>query len=342
MMGRCCAPGTSTKFRPLHSPRAVPDSIPVRIGTRASELALRQARLVQAALGRRGVIGELMTFKTTGDKRLDEPLESIGAKGLFTRELEQALARGKVDCCVHSLKDLPTEMAANLEIVAVLPREDPRDVLVLSGVIEAEGLHDLPRGSRVGTSSLRRRAQLLAARPDLEVVALRGNVPTRLRKVDEGQVHAAILAAAGLLRLDAHQRIAAFLDAPGWLPAAGQGAIAIQIRADDEERRTLFAAVNHEATMIATRAERALLAALDGGCQVPIGALAVEHEGEWTLHGLLADIHGARVVRGERPLNPASPEDSGRRLARDVRERGGDQILASLRALESVPAPQPE
>src|SRR5918912_2714743 len=202
----------------------------LRIATRSSELALRQARIVQAAVADRGIASELVTFKTVGDKRFDEPLSAIGGKGLFTRELEDALAAGRVDCCVHSLKDLPTESPPGMRLVALLEREDPRDVLVVGETIVAEGVHDLPRGSRVGTSSLRRRAQLLHARPDLEVVELRGNVPTRLRKVDEGQVHAAILAAAGLLRLDVHQRIEAWLEPPEWLPAPGQGAIAVQAR----------------------------------------------------------------------------------------------------------------
>src|SRR5688572_8958762 len=234
-----------------------PDGAPVRIATRASELALRQARIVESALASRDVIAELKTFRTTGDKRLDEPLSAIGGKGLFTKELETALLKGTVDCCVHSLKDLPTESPEGLMIAAVLAREDPRDVLVLNDVIEAEGLHDIPRGSRIGTSSLRRRAQVLALRPDLDVVELRGNVPTRLRKVDEGQVHAAILAAAGLHRLDARQRISAYLEPPQWLPAAGQGAIAVQIRAGDDRIGAMIAGLNHEPTMIATRAERA-------------------------------------------------------------------------------------
>ncbi|MGH7719785.1 MAG: hydroxymethylbilane synthase, partial [Gemmatimonadaceae bacterium] len=203
--------------------RAAPDGV-VRIATRASELALRQARVVQESLERRGIAAELVTFKTTGDKKLHEPLSAIGAKGLFTKELETALAAGKVDCCVHSLKDLPTETPDGLVIAAILERADPRDVLVVNDAIAVEGLGDLPRGSRVGTSSLRRRAQLLAARPDLDVVELRGNVPTRLTKVDQGKVHAAILAAAGLHRLGVQQRIDAWLDPPEWLPAAGQGA----------------------------------------------------------------------------------------------------------------------
>ena len=314
----------------------------VRIGTRASELALRQARLVESAFDRRGGAAELKTFKTTGDKRLDEPLSTIGAKGLFTRELEVALLKGTVDCCVHSLKDLPTESPDGLVVAAVLPREDPRDVLVLNDVIEAEGLNDIPRGSRIGTSSLRRRAQLMAMRPDLDVVELRGNVPTRLRKVDDGQVHAAILAAAGLHRLDARQRISAYLDAPHWLPAAGQGAIAVQIRADDARMMEVVTALNDEATMIATRAERAFLAALEGGCQVPIGALAMETESGLVLYGLIATVNGRQVIRGERTMHDGDPELTGVRLANELRSRGASDVLDTLRGVERVPSPQPE
>jgi hydroxymethylbilane synthase len=247
----------------------------IRIGTRSSELALRQARIVQAALLERGLESELVTYRTLGDKRLDEPLSTIGAKGLFTKELEVDLRKGKTDLAVHSLKDLPTDSPPGLIVAAVLEREDPRDALVLNRGIMGQSLDDLPRGSRVGTSSLRRRAQLLATRPDLEVAELRGNVPTRLRKVDEGRVHAAILAAAGLHRLGAHQHITCYLDAPAWLPAAGQGAIAIQVRDDDARIRELAESLNDLPTMLAVRAERAFLQALEGGCQVPIGALAV-------------------------------------------------------------------
>ena len=318
------------------------DDRPVRIATRASELALRQARIVEAALARQEVPAELKTFRTTGDKRLDEPLNAIGGKGLFTKELEAALLKGTVECCVHSLKDLPTESPEGLIIAAVLVREDPRDVLVLNDVIEAEGLHDIPRGSRIGTSSLRRRAQVLAMRPDLDVVELRGNVPTRLRKVDEGQVHAAILAAAGLHRLDARQRIAAYLEPPAWLPAAGQGAIAVQIREDDDRMRRLMALLNDEPTMIATSAERAFLAALEGGCQVPIGALAIESAEGMVLYGLIADVTGRHVIRGQRAFNDDEPALVGVRLANDLRSRGGTEVLGMLRGMERVPAPQPE
>jgi len=316
----------------------VSTTAPVRIGTRASELALRQARMVQRVLEAADVASELTTFKTVGDKRLNEPLSAIGAKGLFTKELEQALLKDKIDLAVHSLKDLPTESPEGLTVRAVLEREDPRDALVVNRSTLAQSLDDLPRGSRVGTSSLRRRAQLRALRPDLEVVDLRGNVPTRLKKVDEGRVHAAILAAAGLHRLDARQHIACYLDAPDWLPAAGQGAIAVQTRSDDDRMCTLCDAMNHAPTMRAVRAERSFLAALEGGCQVPIGALAMSD----TLFGFIADVDGVRVVRGSIALDPDDPELGGIRLANRLRGEGASEILEGLRRADRIPSPQPE
>ena len=311
---------------------------PIRIGTRSSELALRQARQVQSALESRGHVSELVTFKTVGDKRLDEPLSSIGAKGLFTKELETALLRKKIDLAVHSLKDLPTESPAGLVVAGVLAREDPRDVLVINGRIRGESLADLPRGSRVGTSSLRRRAQLLALRPDLEVADLRGNVPTRLMKVDEGRVHAAILAAAGLHRLGAHQHITCYLDVPEWLPAAGQGAIAIQARSADDRIRPLADTMNDVSTMRDVSAERAFLAALEGGCQVPIGALAVDG----VLHGFISNIAGTQVVRGSIAMDGNDAELSGIRLANQLRGEGASEILEGLRRASHLPSPQPE
>ena len=315
----------------------------VRIGTRKSELALRQARMVEAALAAVGVPCEIVTFKTVGDKKVNEPLNEIGAKGLFTHELEVALSKGKVDCCVHSLKDLPTESPEGLEIVAQLEREDPRDVLVVNRVIQADSLAAVPAGSRIGTSSLRRRALLLGVRPDLEVVELRGNVPTRLKKVESGQVHAAILAAAGLIRLGVVQRITAYLEPPAWLPAPGQGAIAIQMRTDDDEMRSILAPLDHQATSLATTAERSFLAGLDGGCQVPIGALAVPSStDELTLHGFVSDISGKNVVRGTRVVSLSEPAKSGALLAAELRSRGAGSLLAELRATDSVSVPQPE
>lgn len=313
----------------------------LRIATRSSELALRQARLVAERLLLAGVQSELVTYKTVGDKNLAEPLAAIGAKGLFTQELEDDLGKGKVDCCVHSLKDLPTAMPPGLIIGALLEREDARDVLVVNHLVGADTIATLPRGSRVGTSSLRRRAQLLAMRDDLEVVDLRGNVPTRVRKVDEGQVHAAILAAAGLHRLGVVQRITSYLDAPAWLPAAGQGAIAVQIRAGDERTRAIVAAMNDRDTEAQTRAERTFLGELDGGCQVPIGALAIM-VGTPMLHGFISDVDGREVVRGAVPLDLMRPERSGVALARDFRIRGATEILAGLRQVDRMPSPQPE
>jgi hydroxymethylbilane synthase len=314
----------------------------IRIGTRASELALLQARLVERALIARGLATELVPIRTTGDKRNAEPFAEIGAKGLFTKELERALVRGKVDCCVHSLKDIPTPALEEIAIAAILEREDPRDVLVLNAVTQADGLDDLPAGSRVGTSSLRRRALLAERRPDVDAVDLRGNVPTRLKKLDTGAVHAAILAAAGLIRLGATQRIRVFLEPPQWLPAPGQGAIAVQIRADDSRMRDLLTPLNHGPTAAAVRAERALLAALEGGCQVPIGALVIADSRTPALHAFISDVHGRHMLRGETAFDPDEPERTGAELAENLRSRGASTLLAELRGAEKVPAPQPE
>jgi hydroxymethylbilane synthase len=315
----------------------------IRVASRASELALRQARIVEAALTSRGLPCEIVTFKTTGDKKLNEPLSEIGAKGLFTRELEVALAKKKVDCCVHSLKDLPTELPEGLMIGAILEREDPRDVLVINPITEAEDLATLPAGSRVGTSSLRRRALLKSLRPDLDVAELRGNVPTRLKKVETGKFHAAILAAAGLIRLGARARIKQYLDPPAWLPAAGQGAIAIEIREDDEEMREIVRSLDHEETSRSVRAERAFLAALEGGCQIPIGALATrDTSGKLVLHGFVSDLRGRDVVRGSTVVDPSAPESAGRALASDLRTRGATSLLMDLRSASQLISPQPE
>jgi len=316
---------------------------PILIATRASELALRQARAVQAALMTRGVAAELKTYETVGDRRLDEPLSQIGAKGLFTHELESDLASGRVDCAVHSLKDLPTASPDGLVVAAVLPREDPRDALVFGPTLAGgTGIDALPAGARIGTSSLRRRAQLLAARPDLEVAELRGNVLTRLRKIADGQVDAAILAAAGLHRLDAHAQIGAYLEPPGWLPAAGQGAIAVQIRSGDARMLGHAAALDDGATALAVRAERAFLAALEGGCQVPIGALARPTAQGLHLWGMIATVDGMRVLRGDAPVEPERPEAAGEALAGSLRDAGAGEILVGFERARGLPAPQPE
>ncbi len=302
----------------------------IRIGTRSSALALHQANLVASTLTALGVDNTLVTYETVGDKKLDQSLSSIGGKGLFTAELETDLRNGTTDLAVHSLKDLPTAWPDGLMVAAVLPRADARDALLIHPRLGGSSLHDLPHGARVGTSSLRRRALLLSLRPDLEVVELRGNVPTRLRKLDEGQVDAAILAAAGLHRLGAARHITSHMEPPFWLPAAGQGAIAVQVRVDDARVRALAASMNDTPTMLAVRAERAFLAALEGGCQVPIGSLAMPAANGLMLHGLIADVGGVRVVRGAIPLDDADPESSGALLAERLRGEGATEILAGL------------
>lgn len=305
---------------------------PLRIGTRSSELALFQARQVASLLAALGVESELVTYTTIGDRILDKPLSAIGEKGLFTAELEADLLAGRTDCAVHSLKDLPTADPAGLFVVAMLEREDPRDAFVTRPGITATSLEELPEGAKVGTSSLRRRAQLRAARPDLEVCELRGNVGTRLRKIDEGQVDAALLAAAGLKRLGLGHRIVSVLNAPDWLGAPGQGAIAVQARANDERIVGILQQLDHAATRLSVTAERALLASLEGGCQVPIGAATLdEPEYGLMLHGIVASIDGETVVRGGLPINKSDPAASGRELARQLHAAGGAGILAELR-----------
>jgi hydroxymethylbilane synthase len=308
-------------------------SAPLRIGTRSSELALFQARQVAAMLAAHGVESELVTYTTIGDRILDKPLAAIGEKGLFTAELEADLIAGRTDCAVHSLKDLPTADPAGLMLVALLEREDPRDAFVTGPNTTARTIDELPEGAKVGTSSLRRRAQLRALRPDLDIRELRGNVGTRLRKIDEGQVDAALLAAAGLRRLGLGHRIVSLLDAPEWLGAPGQGAIAVQARTDDARIRAILEQLDNPATRLAVTAERALLAALEGGCQVPIGAATLdEPKYGLMLHGIIASVDGASVVRGGLPINRQDPASSGRTLAQQLHDAGGAGILAELRA----------
>ncbi|MES2523596.1 MAG: hydroxymethylbilane synthase [Gemmatimonadota bacterium] len=309
-------------------------SLVVRIGTRSSELALRQARQVAALLQARGIASELVTYTTIGDRILDRPLNAIGSKGLFTAELEADLLTGRTDCAVHSLKDLPTADPDGLSIVAMLEREDSRDALVVGPKTTARTLLDLPHGARVGTSSLRRRAQLRALRPDFDVRELRGNVGTRLRKIDDGEVDAALLAAAGLRRLGLGDRIVQMLDAPEWLAAPGQGAIAVQARTDDARMTDVLSKLDHADTRVAVTAERALLAALEGGCQVPIGAAMLRDAGSATgvtLHGMVAAIDGTDVVRGSMPVDVRDPVGAGMALAAQLHANGGAAILAALR-----------
>jgi len=320
----------------------------VRIASRGSELALWQAHAVEEAirLAAPGTRVEIRVVRTTGDHVQDVPLAKIGDKGLFTRELDAALLAGEADLAVHSLKDVPTRVPDGLEIVAVSHREDPRDVLLLPPG-RAGSLATLPPGARVGTSSLRRRAQLCALRPDLEVRDLRGNLNTRLAKLDRGDYDAIILAAAGVLRLGWADRIAERLDAGAWLPAVGQGALAVVARAGDERIRALLADFHDPFTEACTLAERAFLAALEGGCQVPIGALATLDDEGFTLRGLVADVDGGTVLRdslflgaGEGDAWFASVPALGRRLADRLLAMGAGDVLARVRGeFPRVPEP---
>lgn len=271
----------------------------LRLATRRSALALVQARAAAAEIVTHHPdlrIEELLVT-TSGDRFRDRPLQDIGGKGLFLKEIEQALLDGRADFAVHSMKDVPTELAPGLVLAAVPARADPRDVLVSR---TGRGLADLPRGARVGTSSLRRRTQLLSLRPDLNVLPLRGNVDTRLRKVEEGEVDAVVLAAAGLDRLDLRDRATEMLAPHDFLPAVGQGTLGIECRDDDERVRSWLAALDHPLTRICATAERAFMEAVEGSCRLPVAAYGVQEDGQLWLRGLLAEEDGSRVRRGER------------------------------------------
>ena len=296
------------------------------IGSRGSKLALTQAHLVQAQLQ---VVSpalqiEIKIIKTSGDAN-SQPLSVIGGKGVFTKELEDSLLSHEIDCAVHSLKDLPTIVPDGLLIAAVCEREDARDALVARSGERIDGLRGLPAGSIVGTSSPRRLAQLKHLRPDVVVKELRGNVDTRLRKLDEGQYDALILASAGLRRLGLADRITAPLSIDDMLPAVGQGALAIETCSDDRETIELVRALNHAETETATTAERSFLRELGGGCQLPIAAYAVVDGDAITLEGLVADPTGATVLRDQ--LKATEAEQVGRELAERLMHRGADTLL---------------
>ena len=296
------------------------------IGTRGSPLALAQARLVEAALvaaepglGEPGAI-EILVIKTTGDHVLDRPLAEIGGKGLFTKEIEEALLDRRIDLAVHSLKDMPTRLPAGLEIAACLKRGDPRDVLIAA---DAATIAGLPPGAVVGTASLRRAAQLLARRPDLRVVPLRGSVGTRLRKLGEGEVQATLLALAGLERLGVQDVPMTVLEPEEMLPAVAQGAIGIEARAGDAPVLERLARISDAATMLCTGAERALLEALDGSCRTPIAGLC-EVEGEGVrLRGLVASPDGRSVARIESRGAAGDAPGLGREAGLELRARAG-------------------
>jgi len=293
------------------------------IASRGSQLALWQARWVERELTARGHQCRIDIIKTTGDKITDVPLAKVGTKGLFTKEIEEALLDGRADLAVHSLKDLPTELPAGLVLAAVPEREDPSDALV------GRRLADLPAGARVGTSSLRRAAQLRSRRPDLAVESVRGNLDTRLRKLDEGRYDAILLAAAGLKRLGWADRIAEILPPEVMCSAVGQGALAIETRSSGPALDACRA-LNHSPTHAAVTAERGVLAALGGGCQVPIGAHAEVAGDRLRLTAIVASPDGSRVVRAESegPLSEAA--HLGRALGETLLTRGAREILEAV------------
>lgn len=290
------------------------------IGSRGSQLALWQARWVQSALAALGRESRIEIIKTTGDQVQHLPLPDAGTKGLFTKEIEEALLAGTIDLAVHSLKDLPTELPEGLVIAATPEREDPRDALV------GKKLSDLPAGARVGTSSLRRSAQLRRLRSDLVIESIRGNVDTRLRKLDEGQYDAVLLAAAGLSRLGWSGRIAEVLEPEAMCPAVGQGALGIETRPSGAGFETCTA-LDHIPTRDAVTAERAMLKALGGGCHVPIGAYARVGQGRLRIHGIVIAPDGGRLVRDSVDGAPHDADALGRRLADSLLEKGAAQIL---------------
>lgn len=301
----------------------------LKIATRKSPLALWQAEHVSARLreAHPGLQVELIRMVTQGDKILDTPLAKVGGKGLFVKELEVGLLEGSADIAVHSIKDVPVEFPSGLHMPVILEREDPRDAFVSN---RYKCFIDLPEGACVGTSSLRRQTQLLAQRPDLKIKDLRGNVGTRLQKLDAGHYDAIILASAGLTRLGLGERIAEYLATDISLPAIGQGAIGIECRQGDAEIGHLIAALNDEDTAVCVRAERAMNQRLEGGCQVPIGGHATLDGDALVLRGLVARNDGSEIVSGSVSGTREEAEQLGIALADDLLSRGARAILAEL------------
>jgi hydroxymethylbilane synthase len=308
----------------------------LRIGSRGSQLALWQANHIAALLRARGHAVEIEIIHTTGDKITDVALAKVGTKGMFTKEIEEALAAGEVDLAVHSLKDLPTELSPGFELAAIPEREDPHDAFCSRFYSRIE---DLPQRARIGTSSLRRQAQLKAIRPDLDVHPLRGNVDSRLRKLGQGEYDAIILAAAGLKRLGRTELIKQTISAEIMCPAAGQGALAIEIRAGDEVMRNALSFLDDTAARATTNCERALLNSLGGGCQVPIGAYAIVQNGKLHLESIVADPDGSQLLRDSR--DGEDSEKLGQEAGIALRDLGADKILNAVYGRGIAVPPQP-
>ena len=306
----------------------------VTIATRGSKLALWQANHIREAIEKEhGATVEILNVKTTGDKILDAPLSKVGGKGLFVKEIEEAILEGRADLAVHSLKDVPTKLPDGLGLTAYTQREDARDALI-SG--DGKGLADLPEGARIGSSSLRRQCQLLKVRPDLLITSLRGNLDTRLRKVEEGRYDAIILAAAGMKRLGWEDRISEFIPADILLPAIGQGALGIECRADDKQVIDLISFLDHHDTSVAVRAERAFLARLEGGCQVPIAAYGEVDGNMLRLRGLVGSLDGKTLIMDEVSGHIEEAASIGTELAELLLDRGAGEILEEVYRMESI------
>ncbi|MCP3663471.1 MAG: hydroxymethylbilane synthase [Gammaproteobacteria bacterium] len=303
----------------------------LRIATRKSPLAMWQAEHVSQKLRQAypDLKVELIGMSTQGDKILDTPLAKIGGKGLFVKELEQGMLEGKADLAVHSMKDVPvdSQFPEGLHLSVILEREDPRDAFVSN---RYSTLDELPEGAVVGTASMRRQCQLLDSRPDFQIKTLRGNVNTRLKKLDDGEYDAIILASAGLIRLEFENRITAYIDPEQSLPAIGQGAVGIECRADDDRVNELLMALHDEETTICVRAERAMNNRLMGGCQVPIAGYAVLNHDKLHMRGLVGEPDGSHIMRAELVGHPSEPEKLGVSIAEELLGQGADQVLAHL------------
>ena len=304
----------------------------IRIGTRGSKLALWQANWVKSVLQKKfpSTPIELIIIKTQGDKILDVPLAKVGGKGLFVKEIEQALLTRQIDIAVHSMKDMPADIPQGLCIGAIPERENPVDVFISRN---GAGLSELAAGSVIGTSSLRRGAQLQHARPDIVIQPIRGNLDTRLKKLESENFDALVLAAAGVKRLNLEHKITEYLDPSFMLPAIGQGALCIETRKDDAIVGPLMASLDHAPTRSVVAGERAFLNRLEGGCQVPIAGHGRISENQFALTGLVAEIDGTRVIKGEKSGPLDSPETIGIDLAEELLARGADKILENLKSM---------
>ncbi len=298
----------------------------IKIGTRKSKLALWQANFVKNFLQKHwGIEVELVKITTTGDKILDAPLAKIGGKGLFVKEIEQALLEGKIDLAVHSLKDVPMIIPKGLTITAITKREEPYDVLISR---TGKGLEELPAGAVVGTSSLRRQVQIKRVRRDLKVEILRGNVDTRMRKLKEGYYDAIVLAMAGVKRMGYEGEVTQVLSQ--FIPAVGQGSLALETREEDERTRKLLEPLNHRESFLRAICERAFLKKLEGGCQVPMGAHAEIKENKISIRGFISDLEGIKFIEGKKEGNVKNAEKIGEELAEDLLKRGGKEILKEI------------